>query len=83
MIEIEKNNDSKRHYFSSNKHDAPGEIIRTECRQEALQHGVCDYATCVHQKRNYSKVDSDYWNQGGIQAVRKRSRDQSSSNPSD
>ena len=85
MIGIEKNNDdSKRHYFSSNKHDAPGEIIRTECRQEALQQGVCDHPTCVRQKRNYSKVDSDYWDQGGIQAVRKRLRgDQSSSNSSD
>ena len=85
MIGVEKNNDdSKRRYFSSNKHDAPGEIIRTEYRQEALQQGVCDHPTCVRQKRNYSKVDSNYWDQGGIQAVRKRSRgDQSSSTSSD
>ena len=29
---VEKN-DSKRHYFSSNKHDAPGEIIRSVNRK--------------------------------------------------
>ena len=33
---VEKNNEFKRHYFSSNKHDAPGEIIRSEARQEVL-----------------------------------------------
>ena len=33
FIGVEKNNDdSKRHYFSSNKHDAAGEIIRCEAR---------------------------------------------------
>lgn len=75
MIGVEKNNDdSKRHYFSSNKHDAPGEIIRTESRQEALQQGVWGHPTCIRQKRGYNKVDSDYWDHGGIQAVRKRFR---------
>ena len=49
---IEKNNDSKWHYFSSNKHDAPGEIIRSECRQEALQHGVWDHPSCVRNILN-------------------------------
>ena len=33
FIGVEKNNDDlKRHYFSSNKHDAAGEIIRCEAR---------------------------------------------------
>ena len=35
---VEKNNDtSKRNYFSSNKHDAPGEIIRSDYRLNELQ----------------------------------------------
>ena len=37
---VEKNDDSKWHYFSSNKHDAPGEIIKSEYRQETLQRGA-------------------------------------------
>ena len=73
---VEKNNDdSKCHYFSSNKHDAPGEIIRSECRQEALRQGVWDHPTCVRKKRSYTKHDDDYWTGGGIQEVRKRSRE--------
>ena len=72
---VEKNDDSKRHYFSSHKHDAPGEIIRSEYRQEALQEGVWDHPTCVRQKRSYTKHDDGYWNGGGIQDVRKRARD--------
>ena len=75
---VEKNNDdSKRHYFSSNKHDAPGKINKSECRQEALRQGVWEHPSCVQQKRNYSKVDSDYWNEG-IKEVRKRSRTENS-----
>ena len=83
ILGVERNNDdSKRHYFSSNKHDAPGEIIRTECRQEALSQGVWDHPSCVRQKRKYSKVDSEYW-MGRIKDVRKRSRvDDSSSSAS-
>ena len=38
---VKKNNDnSNRHYFSSNKHDASGEMIRSKYQQEALQQGV-------------------------------------------
>ena len=73
---VEKNNDnSKRHYFSSNKHDAPGEIIRSECRQEALRQGVWDHPTCVRKRRSYTKQDEEYWTGGGIQEVRKRARE--------
>ena len=72
---VEKNNDdSKRHYFSSNKHDAPGEIIRIECRQEALRQGAWDHPTCV-RKRSYTKQEEEYWTGGGIQEVRKRARE--------
>ena len=65
---VEKN-DSKRHYSSSSKHDAPGEIIRSEYRQETLQRGAWGHPTCVRQKRSYTKRDDEYWNGGGIQDV--------------
>ena len=82
ILGVEKNNDdSKRHYFSSNKHDAPGEIIRSEFRQEALRQGVWNHSTCIRQKRNYTKVDSGYWDGGGIQEVRKRSRGDDTASP--
>ena len=72
---VERNNeDSKCHYFSSNKHDAPGEIIKSECRQEALRQGVWDHPTCVRKWRGYNKRDEDYWTGGGIREVRKHSR---------
>ena len=35
------NDDAKKNYFSSNKHDAPGDILRTEARLEALRRGIC------------------------------------------
>ena len=61
---VEKNNDdSKCHYFSSNKHDSPGEIIRSECQQEALRQSVRDHPTCARRMRSYYKRDDvkDYW----------------------
>ena len=64
----------KRHYFSSNKHDAPGEIIWSEARQEAPWQGVWYHPSCVRQKRSYTKRDEDYWAGGGIQEVRKHAR---------
>ena len=77
---VEKDNDdSKRHYFSNNKHDAPGEIIRSEARQQALRQGVWDQPTCVCQKQSYAKRDESYWEGGGIQEVRKRARKESTS----
>ena len=72
---VEKNNDtSRRNYFSSNKHDAPGEIIRSDYRLNELQRGVWGHPSCVREKRPYCKRDTDYWEGGGIQAVRKRQR---------
>ena len=79
---VEKNNNySKRHYFSSNKHDAPGEIIRSEARQEALRQGVWNHPTCVCQKRSYAKCDESYWEGDDIQEVRKRAREDNSTSP--
>ena len=38
---VEKNNDAaKKYYFSSNMHDGPGEILKTEARLEALIRGT-------------------------------------------
>ena len=40
-VGVEKNNDtSKRNYFSSNRHNAPAEIIRSDFRLESLKRGV-------------------------------------------
>ena len=73
---VEKNNDdSKRHYFSSNKHDAPGEIIRSEYCQETLQRDAWGHPTCVGQKYSYTKHDDEYLNGGDIQDVRKCARE--------
>ena len=56
---VEKNNDdSKRHYFSSNKHDAASEIIRCEARLEMLCSGTKGFPSCERQKCPYQKHDS-------------------------
>jgi hypothetical protein len=36
--------------------------------------GVWEHPSCVREKRPYGKRDMDYWEGGGIQAVRKRQR---------
>ena len=58
FVGVEKNNDTAKHcYYSSNKHDPCGEVIRTEKRQEALEQ-------CRREKRPYSKRDEEYWSTG-------------------
>ena len=75
FIGVEKNNDdSKRHYFSSNKHDAAGEIIRCEARLEMLQNGIRGFPSCERKKRPYEKQNDEYWNGGGIQEARRTKR---------
>ena len=70
---MEKNDDSKRHYFSSNKQDVASEIIRCEAQLEMLRNGTKGFPSCERQKCPYQKHDSEYWNEGGIQeAQRKR-----------
>ena len=55
---VEKNNDVAKHcYYSSNKHDPCGEVMRTEKRQEALQ-------TFQREKGKYTKRDIEYWTSG-------------------
>ena len=74
-VGVEKNNDDlKRHYFSSNKMDAAGEIVRGDYRQETLRHGVCGHPSCHREKRAYNQKDEQYWKEGGIQEVRKKAR---------
>eukprot|EP00731_Ephydatia_muelleri_P010769 Em0005g1355a len=58
---VEKHNDdSKRNYFSSNRWDAPAEIMLAEHRLELLQ----QYA---REKRHYTKHAAAYWHEGGMQ----------------
>ena len=68
---MEKNG-SKRHYFSSNKHDAASEIIHCEARLEMLCNGTKGFPSCERQKHPYQKHDSEYWNGGIQEAQRKR-----------
>jgi len=50
---VEKNNDDgKRHYFSSNRHDAAAEIVRADERLEILR------ADWQRGKRHYRKRQS-------------------------
>ena len=62
------NDDAKRNYFSSNRWDAPADIIMTEYRLEMLQ----EYS---REKRAYTKRDSAYWHEGGIEALRAKRRE--------
>ncbi len=75
FIGVEKNNDdSKRHYYSSNKHDAPVELIRSEVRLEVLARGKDGYPSCQRMKRPYNKACDEYWHGGGIQEDRRIKR---------
>ena len=71
-IGVEKNNDdAKQNYYSSNRHDAADNILRTEARLDKLRRGTPECESCVRQKRKYEKSDFGYW-EGGILAARKR-----------
>ena len=77
---VEKNNDtSKRNYFSD-KHNAPGEIIRSDYCLKELQHGVWGHPSWVWVKRPYTKR-KQYWKGGRIQAVRKCQQTESDTSP--
>ncbi|KAL5496433.1 hypothetical protein EMCRGX_G012714 [Ephydatia muelleri] len=66
---VEKHNDdSKRNYFSSNRWDAPAEIMLAEHRLELLQ----QYA---REKRHYTKHAAAYWHEGGMQEMRSQMRE--------
>ena len=76
-IHVEKNNDdSKRHYFSSNKMDAAAEIVRSDYRLEVMRQGVWGHPSCQREKRKYTQCDEDYWSNGGIQEARKKAREE-------
>ena len=75
FIGMEKNNDdSKQHYFSSNKHDAAGEIIRCKARLEMLRNGIRGFSSCERTKQPYEKQNYEYCNGGGIQEARRTKR---------
>ena len=62
IIGVEKNNDdAKHHYYSSNRHDAPKDILLTEARLEVLQR---DEPKVVRKKRSYKKRSTEYWEKG-------------------
>ena len=66
---VEKHSDdAKRNYFSSNRWDAPADIMMTEYRLEVLQ----EYS---REKRAYTKRDSAYWHEGRIEALRAKRRE--------
>lgn len=70
---MEKNNDDcKRNYFSSNRHDAARDILVAEARLEQLVRGAPGIPSCVRKKRSYEKKDTEYWEEGGILEARKR-----------
>ena len=59
FLGVEKNNDVAKHqFYSSNRHDPCGEVLRTEKRLEQLDH------TCRRKKRSYHKRDMSYWSDG-------------------
>ena len=73
-IGVEKNNDdAKRNYHSSNRHDAAGDILVTEARLEELRRGTTEFDSCVRNKRSYDKSDDGYWNEG-MQVLRQAKR---------
>ena len=72
---VEKNNnDCKKHYFSSSRHDPTVDILQTEAILEMLTHETETIPSCQQQKRAYSKRDHDYWEGGGIQEARAAKR---------
>ena len=59
---VEKNNDdAKRNYFSSNRHNAAGDILLSEARLEDLRRGNEERDSCVRLKRSYEKRSVEYW----------------------
>ena len=72
-VGVEKNNDdAKRNYYSSNRHDACRDILLAEARLEMLRRGIDGIQSCVRQKRTYTKKSTAYWHEGGIMESRKR-----------
>ena len=63
-VEIHNDDAKKKNYFSSNRWDAPADIMTTEYRLEVLQ----EYS---REKRAYTKRD---WHEGGIEALRAKRR---------
>ena len=61
-VGVEKNNDdSKRNYFSSNKWDAPKEILISEER-------ISKFRNMARNKRKYTKRDTSYWEESILES---------------
>ena len=76
-VGVENNDTSKRGYFSSNRHNAPAEITRSDFRLESLKCGVGGSWKLSSWKKEVNK-SNEYWNEGGFQ-VSKHARISSSS----
>jgi hypothetical protein len=62
---VEKNNDARRNYRSSNHWDAAAEMLKTEFRlEERSKH--------ERMHRPYNKHKLEYWFGGGIQQDRRK-----------
>ena len=69
MIGVEKNNDdARRHFMYSNRHDAAKEVLLTEARLVKLG------PTCGREKRAYHKTNNEY-REKGILKKRRRTSD--------
>ena len=56
LLGVEKNNDqAKKNYFSSSKHDGASEILKTEARITQLHRGTAELQSCKRPKRSYTK----------------------------
>ena len=69
IIGVEKNNDDlKRHYYSSNRHDAPANMLLTEAIIDNMRYGTPTLPSCARQKRSYVKHNEEYWTEGIFQS---------------
>ncbi len=66
---VEKNNDDlKRHYYSSNRHDAPAKMLQTEAIIDNMRYGTPNLPSCARKKRPYEKHNEEYWTEGIFQS---------------
>lgn len=68
VLGVEKN-DFRHHYFSSNHHEAPAEIIQNDAHLEMLVSRTDGHPGCGRRKRPYTNHDEDYWNGRGTKEV--------------
>ena len=70
---------SSKEGWCGKSHTLPYPGYTTDFRLESLKRGVWGHSSCDREKRKYTKRNNEYWNEGGIQQVRKRAWESSSS----